>query len=253
MPSIVQSTPANYIRNSSDCVSRVVRWSDKIIKEQPSTMPHIPESFLEHRQVFANPWIEQWVLPNPFISALHNALRGYDVLLTDFSFTKEAANLGETSLNVAIRTLDAAVKIGLDSIVFSAANPDWGDASNLTAVFERCAEAVREIVRASPSWQEATLLLHLVDESADLRAATANLVNTALIGDASFYGISIHRTSGPLLIEKSLRYDNAVFLRIQHKFSGAESLAAIAAKIYEDEVFSLGLLGLVDPDQARLS
>ena len=64
-----------------------------------------------------------------------------------------------------------------------------------------------------------------------LKAATANLVNVGLIGDAAFYGVSIHRNTGQLLIEKSLKYDHAAFLRIQHKFEGTQALSAVAAEI----------------------
>lgn len=99
--------------------------------------PHIPESLFEHRQTFDSAWVNRWVLPNPFISALHDALREYGVGLSDFSFAKEASNIGETALNVLIRPLNASVKIGLDSVVFTALNPEWSEASRLSTAFER--------------------------------------------------------------------------------------------------------------------
>jgi hypothetical protein len=92
----------------------------------------------------------------------------------------------------------------------------------------------------------------LIAESTNLTAASARLVNTSLLGDAAFYGLSISRSNGTLLIEKSQKYNNAVFLRIQHKFSGGDPFATVAATMYKEEVFSLGLLGLIDPDEARL-
>jgi hypothetical protein len=214
--------------------------------------PHIPESLFEHRQSFSHAWINQWVLPNPFISSIHDVLRGYGVVLSDFSFAREASNVGETALNVLIRGLNASVKVGLDSVVFTAVNPDWSEASRLSSAFEKVAQTVCGIVDAKPSGQETTLALHLIDESTDLRSASAKLVNTSLVGEATFYGISIHRATGFLLIEKSLKYENAIFLRVQHRFSANETFASIAATMYQEEVFSLGLLGLIDPDEARL-
>ncbi len=213
--------------------------------------PHMTESFLEHRQSFDRPWVNQWILPNPFISALHDALREYGVGLSDFSFSKEATSIGDTALNVSVRNINAAIKVGLDSIVFTAANPDWSDASRLLVVFERVTQIIHQIVGAAPSAQDTAFALHLVAESTDLSAASANLVNTSLLGEANFYGVSVNRATGALLIEKSLKYDNAVFLRIQHKFSGAEPFATIAATMYKEEAFSLGLLGLIDLDEGR--
>lgn len=214
--------------------------------------PRIPESFIEHRQLFAAPWIAQWAPPNPFISIIHEALRDYGVGLADFSFAKDITNIAETSLNVIIRGINASITLGLDSLVFSAANPDWSDASRFSNIFERVAKAVARTAGTVPFSQETTLALHVVDESADLKALSAKLVNTSILGDATFYGISIFRETGPLLIEKSLKYDNGVFFRIQHKFGGTEAFAAIAAALYREEVYSLGLLGFVDPNEAKL-
>lgn len=212
----------------------------------------IPESLFEHRQSFSHAWVNEWVLPNPFISPINDALSAYGVTLSDFSFARETSNVGETALNVLIRNLNASVKVGLDSVIFSCLNPDWSEASRLSTVFEKVAQIVHSVVHSVPSRQDAILALHLIDESKDLKDASAKLVNTSLLGEATFYGVSIHRNTGPLLIEKSLKYENAIFLRIQHQFAGNESFASIAATMYKEEVFSLGLLGLIDPDEVKL-
>jgi hypothetical protein len=183
---------------------------------------------------------------------LHDALREYGVGLSDFSFAKDASSVGETALTVLLRNLNASVTVGLDSVVFSAANLDWSEASRLSTAFEKVAQAVYQVIHVRPSYQDTTLALHLVEESIDLKAASANLVNTSLLGDAVFYGISMYRETGPLLIEKSLKYDDGIFLRIQHRFSSHEPFAVIAATMYKEEIFSLGLLGLIDPDEVNL-
>ena len=48
------------------------------------------------------------------------------------------------------------------------------------------------------------------------------------------------------MIDKSLRYAHAVFIRLQRRFLGEDSFVEIASKLYEDEVFALRLLGLID-------
>ncbi|MGI9073512.1 MAG: hypothetical protein ACR2JB_19875 [Bryobacteraceae bacterium] len=211
-----------------------------------ATAANIPESFLEHRQSFAAPWVDRWILPNPFISAIHGALKELGVELTDFSFNKDAISIGDTFLNIAIRRLNAAVRIGLDSVTFSAANPDWGTAPRLISSFEQVTHVVREIVRTNPAFQETTLALHVSSETVDLRTATASLVNKELLGESVFYGISLHRGTGTLMIDKSLRYDHAAFVRLQRRSLGEDSFAEIASKLYEDEVFAFRLLGLID-------
>ncbi len=88
--------------------------------------PHIPESFLEHRRSFDRSWVNQWVLPNPFISALHEALREYGVGLSDFSFATETTSVGDTALNVSIRNVNAVVKVGLGLGCFHGSQPGLG-------------------------------------------------------------------------------------------------------------------------------
>ena len=218
--------------------------------ESVVAVPNIPESVLEYRQSFTHSWVDQWNVPNPFITPISDSLKDLGVGLTDFSFNKDATNLGEILLTVVIRKLNATVRIGLDSVLFTIINPDWQTASKQTAStlisnFERVTQIIHKVARASPAVQEATLALHVVSETTDLKAATAALVKQELLGDAEFYGISLHRDAGTVLIEKSVRYDHAAFVRLQRRFSQNESIVQIASVLYEDAGFALGLLGLV--------
>lgn len=185
-----------------------------------------------------------WTIPNPFISPLFAALRTVNVELTDFSFNKDAANVGEVYLNISIRKLSAAVRIGLDSITFIVANPDWEMAPQLVSVFEAVSERIREVRRIKPRLQETTLGFHVTPEGTDFRAATALLVNESLVGDSLFCGVSIHRGDSALIIDKSLRYEGAAFVRLQRRFPGDATFSDVASRIYDDEVAALRLLGI---------
>lgn len=171
--------------------------------------------------------------------------------MVDFSFNREATSVGDTFLNVAIRRLNAAAKIGLDSVTFSAANPDWGDAPRLVSLFDSVASTVCETVQAAPAFQETTLVLHITSDTVDFRTATASLVNRGTLGEAAFYGITRHRADGSLMIDKSVRYEGGVFVRIQRKSLGEDSFAKIASRIYEDEVSALALLGLTGNERGN--
>jgi hypothetical protein len=206
----------------------------------------IPESFLEHRQSFTSPWIDRWTVPNPFVSALHQLLKELGVEMADFSFNKEASSLGDVFLNIALRKLDAAVKIGLDFVTFSAANPDWAEASRLISTFEQVARVVCGMVEATPASQQSTLALHVRSDTVDVAAATAALVRKDMVGEAAFYGVSLHRSAGTVIIDKSVKYERAAFVRLQRRFVGEDLFPYIAAKLYEDEVFAFRLLGLMD-------
>jgi hypothetical protein len=160
--------------------------------------PEIPESFFELRQLFAEAWVERWGIPNPFISALVSPLRLIGVELSDFSFNKEATNVAENYLNISIRHLNAAVRIGLDMVTFIATNPYWQVAPQLSSVFDQVSEEIRQILGTLPKSQEAVLAFHVTPGSADFRKMTAALVNKDIVGESVFCGVSLHKADGAL-------------------------------------------------------
>ena len=212
------------------------------------TTANIPESYVEHRQTFASPWISQWTIPNPFIELLLPVLRGYGVELTDVAFNKEAKNVGETYLNIGIRKLNAAIKIGLDHLTFVAANPDWSMAPQFVELFDGISSRVWRHVAAPPASQQITLALHVSLGDASPQEVTSRLINRDVLGDAGFYGISVHRDDCSLVIDKSLRYDAAAFIRVQRTFSGPTAFSDIALQLYDDEKRALELLGIMGID-----
>jgi hypothetical protein len=206
--------------------------------------PTIPESFLEHRLTFSSPWIDRWLIPNPFVGILFPSLRDSGVELTDFSFNKDASNVGETYLHIAIRKLNAAVKVGLDSVTFMAGNPDWEMAPALVEVFDSISTKISHFLDAKPVSQQMTLAFHVTPGTVDLHGRTANLVNVDVLGNAVFYGISLHQELSSVVIDKSLRYVGAAFVGLQRTFDGGMTFSEIAPLIYEDEVKALNLLGI---------
>lgn len=209
-----------------------------------AVVPNIPESFLEHRQTFASAWVDRWANGNPFISLLHPGLQAFGVELSDFSFNKEAANVGDVYLNIAVRKLSSAIRIGLDTVTYIAANPDWSMAPQLVELFDTTSALVQKFLGQIPKSQNLTLAFHVTVGDLDLHEKTSQLVNCALIGEANFYGISMYHEYGSTVIDKSLRYDRAAFIRMQRRFEGVVSFGEIAPILYDEEVKTLALIGI---------
>jgi hypothetical protein len=212
--------------------------------ETAADQARIPESFFEHRQMFAEPWIDRWIIPNPFISALLSPLRNVGVELADFSFNKDASNVAETYLNISIRKLKAGIRVGLDTLTFIVANPVWEKAPELASVFDRMSTAAHDVIGSTPLRQEAMLAFHVTPGVADFGKATSALVDLSRVGESLFYGVSLHRSDGTLAIDKSLKYEGAAFVRLQRQFGGDASFSEVALRLYEDEVSALRLLGI---------
>lgn len=212
--------------------------------ENARSKPHIPESFFEHRQLYATPWLDQWVLPNPFVTALFPVLRPVGVELGDLSFNNNPNSLAEIYLHIAIRKLRAGVRVGLDAVTFICENPDWSTQSQLVAIFEQASSTIRSVAGRSPEHQESTLAFHVVLPTTNLAEVTGALFDRKKVGDHLFYGLSLHGSDGVLIIDKSLRHDNAAFVRLQSHFAGGVGLAQIAEHLYREEIRALRLIGI---------
>ena len=171
-------------------------------------------------------------------------LREVGVELKDCSFNNSAANVGETYLNISIRKFNAAVRIGLDTVTFIAAHPYWAMTPQLVPVFDQLSDKIRRVVGSSPKFQEATIAFHITPGPVDFREITASFVNKEIAGDCLFHGISLHRTDGVLIIDKSLIHEGAAFIRLQRRFPGDTAFAEIAKRLYDDQVGALRLLGI---------
>jgi hypothetical protein len=194
----------------------------------PVSESTIPESFLEQRQVFPSAWVDRWTIPNPFIGRLFSLLRSSGVELTDFSFNKDASNVGDTYLNIAMRKLNSAIRVGLESVTYIVANPDWRIAPQLVEPFDSVSANIQEFTSETPNSQQMTLAFHVAPGTVDLREKTSQLVKRELLGEAVFYGISLHHEHSSVVIDKSLRYEGAAFIRLQRSFHGALTFAEIA-------------------------
>jgi len=207
--------------------------------DNAGSKPHIPESFFEHRQSYSIPWLDQWILPNPFVTALLPVLRPAGVELSDFSFNNNVNSLAEIYLHIAIRKLRAGVRVGLDGVTFIGENPNWSMLAQLVSVFERVSDAIIGVVGRPPEHQESTLAFHVVLPNVNLADVTGALFDRNKVGNHSFYGVSLHESDGVLIVDKSLRHENAAFVRLQRRFEGGVIFTQIAERLYHEEIRAL--------------
>ncbi len=212
--------------------------------ENPTQTLATREAYLELQQNFASNWVHLWTTPNPLIAPLLKALKSTGIGLSNFSFATEAKTLGETSLTISIPSISAAVVIGLDQVIFVAKEPTWQSAPGVIEIFQRVSDCICEIVGSPPSSQSSSLSLHLLNQELDFAATTQTWVNSNSIGKWDFCGLSLHREDASLILDKSLRYRAAAFIKLQRNYGGEVGFADIALRILEDQNFALKLLGI---------
>ena len=212
--------------------------------------PTIVESFFELRQLHSTNWIELWgKTPNPFLTAILPATESLGVDLADISFNANPASLGEIAFNVLLKKLRAALKLTLSNVTFLAENPDWEDAPKFLEVFQDLAARIQAVAGQLPNSQECSLAFHIAPGPHDFGRATKSFVREDVIAPGDFYGLTRHRADCAMTIDKSMKYANGAFVRLQRTFAGDVPFTQIAIALFEDEKEALKLLGINEVPQ----
>jgi hypothetical protein len=208
------------------------------------TKPHIPESYFEYRADFSEPMFELWTLPNPLVRMLYLALKRWNVGLSDIGWNKETKNYKDLLITFNVASVNATMRVGLDTVTFNAVNPDWSNAPALLELFEEAIDSIKKIGKVEIVLQEVFLALHICAGQKAFGNTMAGLVNSNLLGPAEMYGVSAYREDSSVVMDKSVRYEGGVFVRLQRKFPASASFPDVAMAIYEDETNVLKLLGV---------
>lgn len=185
-----------------------------------------------------------WALPNPLVEALYPILKGYGFGLQDIEWARDPKSYQELQVTFRVLKLNAVINVGVDAVSFAAFNPDWNDAPNLAELFQTVRDRILQLAKVSAAAQEIALAMHVQQGDTPFPKIMRNLVNADTLGEAETYGVSTYSSDYSMVIDKSARYDNSVFVRLHRRFSGSATVKDIAAAVYADENRALGLLGL---------
>lgn len=212
----------------------------------PKQKADIPESFFEYTAHFEGGLVEAWSIPNRFVAGLYSWLKSLNVNASDITFGRESNSLKDAQLTIMIHKLNALIKIGIETVTFGAANPDWSDADVLLEVFSTAMAKIDEVAKAPLTSQEVALAFHLKPGDEPFKTSMSRFVNAEVLGDAEMYGISVYSQDASYLIDKSVRYPDSLFIRLYRKFGPKSEFKEIAAALFADESRVLGQLGFED-------
>lgn len=206
----------------------------------------IPESFFESRFEFTHPIIESWNNQIGTVGAILPALKSFGVSLADVTWEKDPKTFKDIAVYFNVLKLNAGLKIGLDWAVCTAANPDWADAPVLLSIFEQGMSALKKHLKVGVLTVDCSLAFHVQCKAADLFAKVSGFVRPELLGTGSSYGVSLYADNFNYVIDKSVRFDKALFIRIFRRFQGDISFEELAAALLKDETDILNKLDLTE-------
>jgi len=204
----------------------------------------IPESYFEYRAEFTVPMFGVWTLPNPLVSSLFLALKGWGIGLGDITWNKEPSSYNDFQITINVLKLNAQIKFGLDSTTFIATNPDWSGAKELMELFKAAMDVIQKAATAGISSQDVALAMHVRTGEKSSKQTMSAFVNADLLGPAQMYGISVYKEDSWFVVDKSVRYPDCFFVRLQRRHGASASFDDIARRLYEDELKVLQMLGL---------
>ena len=220
---------------------------------QPSgrAQAEIPYALLEYTQLFEKPIIEGLSNPISVIAPILSALGPWGFTSDGIEAKTRSEKLSEYAF-VFHRTVPAnprlSLTLGLNKVVIVAENPDWAGAESLIAGMRAGLEAILGKTGASPKSQQITLAMHVqIKDKLRQDVTTPLLSQTAfrlLDGDVQFPGIILLRDKASLVIDASLAYANALFVRIVREHRSDAPLEELAVILHKDEEQVFEVLGL---------
>jgi hypothetical protein len=212
----------------------------------------IADSFFELRQSYASWFLPAWSeSPNAFAKSLLTVAESLGAEPSDISFTQGQQNLGEVSLVLLIRKLKLAVRVNLASVAFVAENPSWDDEQRLIAPCRQISDLINSIVSQSPKEQEANISFHLSGKGLAFFNHSQRFVDRTIVGEGECFGFTRYGKNSSLTIDKSAKYEDAAFVRVQQRFPGSTSITEVTIRMLDLENEALQMLGVDELPQAR--
>lgn len=226
------------------------KWSaaSRILNMTQKTTAEVALSFLEYRGSFREPLLEIWGHHGPLVHAVYTAFREWNVSLENVTAKENPANASEFQVNFNLLNWKVIFGVGIGSVSFTVANPDWSEVELVKKIGRAGLEAVFQSTRAELEKQSVTLSMHLRPQGRTVRDVTSRFVHAdvgkTLAETVRGVGFSVYGEQSLWVIDLSATYPDAIFVRIARTFDGATPLDGIAAELETQENRLLDMLGL---------
>lgn len=215
------------------------------------TQAEIAFSQLDYTATFGRPILEAWSSPAKLIAAVLDALRPSGYQLDGVEANVQTRKLDEYRI-VFQRTKPAfparSLTLGLAKVDVTAQNLDWTEANQFISEQSAALDAIRTVGGAEIESQQLITGIHIQLKDRlrqDVTAPLASSVTLGLLdGKADFCGTILLQEKTVLVIDASLGFANALFVRIKREHPPAASFQQLAEALRNDEQRIFDVLGL---------
>ena len=207
----------------------------------------IPLSFFEYRVLFREPMMYR-KLYSEVSSDVYRALREWNVGLENVTHKLAYANPSELSVSFALFGGRVGLTVGLGYASLLVRDPNWSETKLVESIAKAGVDAVVASGDVAVGQQRASIVMHLKPASGPIKDIVARLIRPADSltsgGDVRAYGFSMYRGDATWVVDASVLYPEALFVRIEDALPADTPFEQVAARLYKEEQDLLGLLRL---------
>lgn len=210
----------------------------------------VQQPMFAYRLFYREPIFDLDELDSEIVQAAFNAFRPWNISLENVKVKEDAANLAEEATTLTLFGGRITFSVTPGGCAIAVANPSWAEVDLIVNVCTAGVAAVLEASEASLDKQVASIAMHLSPQPGanSLTDLTSKFVKIDLskLGGAppKSFGFSVYRDDLLWVVDRSVSFDNSLFVRMDRWFNGGESLAQIARQLDSDERTVLDLLGI---------
>jgi hypothetical protein len=212
------------------------------------TQAEIPFSIVEYTAVFKKPILEAWTVPALIIAAALNALEPYGFTLDGVEVKTHTEKLNEYAIVFRRRPANITLTLGLGKLTITAENLDWTEADQFIAAAKAGAGALVEKTKADVGFQNLALFIHIQIKTKPRQEITAPLLSPLALklmdGELKFPGIILQRDKAMMVVDASVVYANALFVKITREHAANVAFEEMAKTLHTDEEQLFDALGL---------
>jgi len=201
-----------------------------------------------YRLFYRDPMFDLDELDEVAAKAAFLAFRQWNISLENVTFKENAANLAEEATNLSLLGGRITFSLNPGGCGILVVNPDWSEADLVIQIARAGIEAVLKATKAVADKQVASITMHLTPQTGTIGDITSKFVRldmNKLIGASALcFGFSVYRDDLMWVVDKSVSFQNSLFVRLDRSFRGGDPLEDITHQLKDDESKLLDLLGL---------
>ena len=199
----------------------------------------IPFSLLEYTAVFKKPIFEAWAAPGSLVSAVLSALDPFGFKLEGVESKTHSEKLNEYAFVFRRNPTGLTFTVALGKLTVLAENLDWTESEKFITTVTAGVKATLQSGRGEIQSHHLALGMHIQIKTKPRKEVTAPLLShlafRLLDGVAISQGIILQQEKSLFVIDTSLAYANALFVRINREHPSETSFQKMAEILLGDE------------------